>query len=530
MSQTKQLKINFNNEIKRTALPKNFDDLTNVIGKCFDIKKNHQIEINYKDDEDDKVRISNQFDLDQAFIFLEKQGINLLKVFIDVKNDYSIISGDFQIPVLNKNEVTLTKQQSIEDINKILSNMEEPKIAEPIIQNFVKVEKEPQPEPVLEVKKDEPLKVSEQAMSKEEMKKHLSELVNKELACVKKVIIKKIMNKSTDELKKKACGKQDAVSVKKVKKVSPIKKDSKPKDVKDKAKTEKKKKKEPELPKAVHSHIICDGCNVGPIVGIRYKCSICDDFDYCDKCEEQYKSTHLHPFLKIRTADLSPRELSCKLSNGLETEKPKKKCGGFRPFKAIKEFFSFNNEECGEKFQKFQDFFTGLGKKCGEVGIKCGEFVGKESKTIWEQIKDNVEKLKNAVIEKKEENAEEKIVEPVEKIVEPVDFKVEPVNVNPCEDINKTNDLSSVKDDIVISNEVVEKKVVVEEIIQPIIDVVKEKEKEKLKAENNELYKFLLNELKNTYDLSSISDDKILNAIAQAKGNPDDVFQFLLNN
>lgn len=36
-----------------------------------------------------------------------------------------------------------------------------------------------------------------------------------------------------------------------------------------------------------HDNIYCDGCNVNPLRGIRYKCSVCPDFDYCEKCESQ---------------------------------------------------------------------------------------------------------------------------------------------------------------------------------------------------------------------------------------------------
>jgi peptidoglycan hydrolase-like protein with peptidoglycan-binding domain len=35
----------------------------------------------------------------------------------------------------------------------------------------------------------------------------------------------------------------------------------------------------------VHSNIRCDVCNVHPIVGARYQCTVCPDFDLCAKCE-----------------------------------------------------------------------------------------------------------------------------------------------------------------------------------------------------------------------------------------------------
>ena len=47
----------------------------------------------------------------------------------------------------------------------------------------------------------------------------------------------------------------------------------------------------------VHSNVMCDGCGMLPLKGWRYKCSICDDYNLCENCEE--KTGHNHPFIKI---------------------------------------------------------------------------------------------------------------------------------------------------------------------------------------------------------------------------------------
>jgi len=41
-----------------------------------------------------------------------------------------------------------------------------------------------------------------------------------------------------------------------------------------------------------------------PIIGNRYKCAVCEDFDYCEKCEESID--HPHPFLKIKNESQHP--------------------------------------------------------------------------------------------------------------------------------------------------------------------------------------------------------------------------------
>ena len=46
----------------------------------------------------------------------------------------------------------------------------------------------------------------------------------------------------------------------------------------------------------VHNGIICSECGILPIKGIRYKCPICYDINYCEKCHKNYN--HIHPLIK----------------------------------------------------------------------------------------------------------------------------------------------------------------------------------------------------------------------------------------
>ncbi|CAH2060874.1 unnamed protein product, partial [Iphiclides podalirius] len=63
---------------------------------------------------------------------------------------------------------------------------------------------------------------------------------------------------------------------------------------------------------AVHNDIICDNCG-NPIMGFRYKCVNCEDFDLCQKCEMQEAHPD-HYMLRI------PKPLKFKLADNLITK------------------------------------------------------------------------------------------------------------------------------------------------------------------------------------------------------------------
>ena len=48
--------------------------------------------------------------------------------------------------------------------------------------------------------------------------------------------------------------------------------------------------------KIVHK-VKCNGCGNNPIIGSRFKCAVCENFNYCEKCEDKLSEAHNHPFL-----------------------------------------------------------------------------------------------------------------------------------------------------------------------------------------------------------------------------------------
>jgi len=53
---------------------------------------------------------------------------------------------------------------------------------------------------------------------------------------------------------------------------------------------------------AVHNHT-CDGCEMAPIVGARYHCTICKDYDLCQTCEDNGVHDPTHDMMRVRVAE-----------------------------------------------------------------------------------------------------------------------------------------------------------------------------------------------------------------------------------
>lgn len=71
----------------------------------------------------------------------------------------------------------------------------------------------------------------------------------------------------------------------------------------------------------VHDRVICDGCNVNPIVGIRYKCSVRHDTDFCERCAASNDHAK-YPLLKIRFPRQAPHRIICQFKNSAYQVEP----------------------------------------------------------------------------------------------------------------------------------------------------------------------------------------------------------------
>jgi len=61
--------------------------------------------------------------------------------------------------------------------------------------------------------------------------------------------------------------------------------------------------------KVIHFGVECNVCGEYPIIGDRYKCSICEDWDCCARCEPQHDD---HPLIKFKRASKEHKDASFK--------------------------------------------------------------------------------------------------------------------------------------------------------------------------------------------------------------------------
>lgn len=84
----------------------------------------------------------------------------------------------------------------------------------------------------------------------------------------------------------------------------------------------------------VHDGVTCDECGIFPIRGLRFKCTVRDNFDLCERCESNKKQPY--PMIKISDPSQSPVAVFCALRDESESGRGPQSCpwkrGGYRRF------------------------------------------------------------------------------------------------------------------------------------------------------------------------------------------------------
>jgi len=119
-----------------------------------------------------------------------------------------------------------------------------------------------------------------------------------------------------------------------------------------------KPQSECESPIPVHQGIICDGCEKSPIRGFRFKCSVCKDYDLCESCEQQGKHSPTHPLIKMKVP-AQRRHHHRGRGRGRGRGGCRRGRGGFRRFMAEQ---GIPNEVQEEIRSRFREHFRARGR------------------------------------------------------------------------------------------------------------------------------------------------------------------------
>jgi len=93
----------------------------------------------------------------------------------------------------------------------------------------------------------------------------------------------------------------------------------------------------------VHRGYSCNLCGVYPIIGNRYRCTTCYDYDLCDVCETKAGDSHAHPLIKFRSSAIVP--VIRPVRNMPEN------CNPFKKFHGNNKFWQFNNNNNNQIYE-----------------------------------------------------------------------------------------------------------------------------------------------------------------------------------
>ncbi len=162
--------------------------------------------------------------------------------------------------------------------------------------------------------------------------KKISKIIDKELKLTQDIIFKKYKNLIKEFLKdfEKLIQKQEEANL---------------------------EKKEKYTISNIHEYIRCNFCNEYPIIGIRFKCSLCPSLNICEKCERGIGNIHEHNFIKIRNPEQAPKIINTFIKENknysdkrIPNKNNKKNEIGYSNDKDEKSINFFGNNKIGDSY------------------------------------------------------------------------------------------------------------------------------------------------------------------------------------
>lgn len=252
------LKISYNDDIRRVSLENtsNFAQLTTIIRNLFKFGPNAELVVKYEDDEKDLVTITSDLELKEA-VGLASKTNSVLRLYVSEKAQVKTGKGkereeqpapspvqgapDF-VQFLNPDTILANLTIAPEKLGDVLG----------LLQSFGCVQGDKQPAEVLKFAKNLCGSVP-----------WLQELLD--------AVIKRDEGKSSAS--------------------SPAQQPS--------ASNNNNNNSNSNNAPAVHAGVTCDACRQSPIVGTRFKCSVCWNYDLCEKCEAKGAHDAAHPLIKL---------------------------------------------------------------------------------------------------------------------------------------------------------------------------------------------------------------------------------------
>lgn len=322
------IQLNFYDETLNIHKPSNFGLFKKIISDRYSLDPYdvNELVIFYKDGED-KISIFNEEDYQQALKLVSDESAKkqnfILQIFLEVSEKSKLYLREFESSKIenkssiNSNEENLEKERIRREILEKETQLKEliererleaeSKFVERL--KMERTEKRERLEREQEARRldDQMIRIQEETQRLEKEKKEEAERISKEIENqlrnenqqrekeekdlkykeeLKEIISKSVIdtiNQNIEKLREDLIQKTILETSKAVEKCF-----NKNSNVEQSENT------------SIHQHHQCDGCGVFPIVGLRFKCTECRDFDFCEKCEKELGEGHIHPMTKHR--------------------------------------------------------------------------------------------------------------------------------------------------------------------------------------------------------------------------------------